>query len=79
MTIIVNTPADLAALNAGMYMARLRNASKLEYAHNYFSWIVAGRKGAEPDRRQLLNGTLSYMAAQAVRTELDRIMGGQHE
>ena len=75
MVTLTMSPDGVAAFNAGKYMGSIRNASKREYAHNYFQWILKGRPaGKEPQRTLLLNGTLSYMAAQAVRNRLEEIM-----
>jgi len=53
---------------AGVKARRIRNAQKREYAHAYLSYILADKRGKEPEY-----GTLSYMAAQAVRMQLDSI------
>lgn len=62
-------------MNVETYIKRIRNTNKKDYAIAFWSWIQAGEQGAEPNH----NG-LSYMAAQAVRTNLYcfRNYGAQH-
>jgi hypothetical protein len=62
-------------MNAGTYIKRIRDANRKAYATAFWAWIQAGEQGSEPER----NG-LSYMAAQAVRTNLYcfRNYGAQH-
>jgi hypothetical protein len=50
------------------YIRQIRNPLKREYAIAYLTWLMNGQKGPEPEPD--LN--LSYMAAQAVRLELQR-------
>lgn len=44
----------------------IRNKAKRDYAFAYIAWLRNGAEGLEPER-----GKLSYMAAQAVRMEID--------
>ena len=56
-------------LTAEQYIAGIRNAAKKTYARRYLAWVRSGRaghNGPEWDR-----SALSYMAAQAVRMEID--------
>lgn len=50
------------------YIRSIRNPTKKLYARRYDAWLCAGAVGPEPER-----GTLSYMAAQAVRITLHQI------
>ena len=50
------------------YIRHLRNLGKKDYATRYAHWLLQEAQGAEPQR-----GKLSEMAAQAVRTELDKM------
>ncbi len=68
MTTITGDAHTVAGVEAGQYVRRIRNAQKKEYAHAYLSYILGGKRGKEPER-----GTLSCMAAQAVRMQLDPI------
>ena len=53
--------------SAELYIKRIHNISKREYARAYLQWLRAGR----PEHREPLRpNNLSYMAAQAVRLEL---------
>lgn len=63
---------------AEKYIRGIRNAAKQAYARDYYRWILDGRpeslnsgNGPEWDR-----AALSYMAAQAVRMNLDCIYSG---
>jgi hypothetical protein len=62
-------------MNVETYIKQIRNTNKKAYATAFWAWIQAGEQGTEPSR----NG-LSYMAAQAVRTNLYcfRNYGAQH-
>lgn len=57
----------MAGFEAGKYIRSIRNAAKQQYARDYMLYILRGKSGKSPDY------TVSYMAAQAVRTNLDRI------
>lgn len=56
---------------ASRYVASLRSAVKRKYAHEYYQWLRCPEhmRGLLPDP-----GSLSCMAAQAVRMNLDEIM-----
>lgn|SRR5579864_618361 len=71
MNTITGDPHTVAGLKAGQYIRRIRNGQKKQYARAYLHYVLRGRQGTEPDR-----GTLSYMAAQAVRMELDSNLCG---
>ncbi len=53
-------------MNAETYIKRIRNADKKSYAAAFWAWIQNAENGQEPVRPF----GLSYMAAQAVRTNL---------
>lgn len=53
------------------YVRRIHNTHKQAYARAWLAYVSGGRRGPEPDR-----GILGPMAAQAVRMQLDGIMGG---
>lgn len=52
-------------MTADKYIASIRNPDKKAYAELYWAWLSSGKKGIEPSR-----GSLSFMAAQAVRLTL---------
>jgi hypothetical protein len=54
---------------AELYVKKIRNAAKKEYAVNYLNYLKG--KGDEPE-----SGNLSYMAAQAVRMRLQELTEG---
>lgn len=56
---------------ASRYIESLRSPTKKRYARDYYQWIRAGRVDADHPADP---PTLSYMAAQAVRMNLDEIM-----
>ena len=56
--------------NATAYIKRIKNAAKRKYAMSYLAYLY-GTTHLEPDDPH----NLSYMAAQAVRIELRRILG----
>jgi hypothetical protein len=59
-------------MDAQKYINDIRNVAKKEYARAYFDWVMDGRKGhngPEWDRAKL-----SYMAAQAVRVNIDALV-----
>ena len=58
-------------LAAQRYIKGIRNAGKRAYALAYWRWLT-GRTGKEPDFQ---GADISYMAAQAVRLNLDQIIG----
>lgn len=58
---------DKAQLGSAYKYANLiRNKAKRTYANAYIAYWLNGGEGLEPDR-----GKLGYMAAQAVRIEID--------
>jgi hypothetical protein len=57
---------------AQTYIRGIKNKLKKDYARDYNNWILKGKQeGKEPGRKN----DLSYMVAQAVRMELDKIYG----
>jgi hypothetical protein len=61
----------IAGVNAGKYIASIRNRAKKDYARRYLLHILKGRKGAAPS-----SNAISKMASQAVRLRLDQIFQG---
>lgn len=59
-------------VTASRYIESLRSAAKKRYARHYYQYIRAGRREPSPEYP-----ALSYMAAQAVRMQLDEIMEGR--
>ena len=56
-------------MNANRYINAIKNTAKKAYARAYLAWVLNGRpghNGPEWDR-----STLSYMAAQGVRMNID--------
>lgn len=51
---------------AWKYANLIRNKTKRHYANAYINWLRNGAEGFAPER-----GTLSFMAAQAVRMRLE--------
>ena len=51
------------------YIRKIKNPSKKQYATEYYNWLKNGKRGEEPDYTDYKS--LSYMAAQAVRMNLD--------
>ena len=52
-------------VGAELYVNRIRNTAKRDYARRYLVWLRFGENGEEPSR-----GKLSHMSAQAVRMAL---------
>lgn len=68
-------PADVRQTSlrqARIYANALRNKAKRTYANQYIDWATGGYTGLEPDR-----GSLTYMAAQAVRWAVKYKFGGE--
>lgn len=63
-------PSAEVKLAVEKYVRRIRNSLKYVYANNYAAWVLNGRIGVEPVR---VHG-LSYMAAQAVRLEIEDLV-----
>jgi hypothetical protein len=63
-------------MNVETYIKRIRNANKKAYAAMFWAWIQNGSQSQEPAKPK----ELSYMAAQAVRTNLYcfKNYGAQH-
>ena len=55
---------------ANKYLSLMRNTNKRRYGQAYLAWLKNGCYGPEPDR-----GPISLMAEQAVRLEVNRILG----
>jgi hypothetical protein len=69
-TAIKPTRERNAMENNQSYIKSLRSAAKRAYAKEYLEFLKAGEpEGKEPGR-----GTLSYMAAQAVRLQLHELV-----
>jgi hypothetical protein len=60
-------PMQSTPLALNLYISRIRNTKKRQYAFAYLEFLLG--KTSEPER-----GELSYMAAQAVRINLHDIM-----
>lgn len=58
-------------ITASRYIESLRHHAKRRYAHDYYQWLRSGQQGDSPEYNP---AALSYMAAQAVRMNLDTIM-----
>lgn len=57
--------------NAEKYANRIKNTDKKKYALDLINWVKKGsKKGSEPK-----SNNLSFMAAQAVRMELEELIG----
>jgi hypothetical protein len=54
------------------YLAKIRNDGKREYAQAYVAFVRGA--GLEPDRKTF---GISFMAAQAVRIEMDQVWKGE--
>lgn len=54
------------------YIAAIRSSAKKQYAQQYYRWILEGR----PEGKNPTYAPLCYMAAQAVRMNLDQIYSG---
>ena len=67
----MNIGTDHPFCKASRYIESIRNASKKQYARDYYQWIRSGRTGDSPERPV---DKLSYMGAQAVRMTLDKIL-----
>lgn len=56
-------------MNANQYISSIRNPGKRAYASRYWDWLTTDG-GKEPDYQ---HADISYMAAQAVRLQLNDI------
>ena len=66
---------DHKFVRASKYIERIRHPAKKQYARDYYQFLRSGQllgQEADYDRDKL-----SYMAAQAVRMNLDEIMQGE--
>jgi hypothetical protein len=68
MVQITGDAMTIAGLNAGKYIASVRNIAKQEYARRYLLYILQGRQGPHPR-----SDSPSTINSQAVRLRLDRI------
>jgi len=58
---------------AKKYIRSIRNESKRDYAERYYRWILDGGLDRDENGPEWNRNTLSYMAAQSVRMNLDLI------
>jgi len=71
-----NAPSAVQIAAANSYIKRITNPGKKTYAQHYRDYLLG--KGPQPDS-SAADATLSYMAAQAVRMELTKILGEPKE